>query len=139
MPLNVKLLRKVKAQILKEPAQFAMTKWFTRDIAQANEFAEVLDIRRRVIPNCGTAACIAGWAVAIHKESNPELVARSYYMPYDANDALDLDDDNSHLLYHVARWPRKFLERWRRARSMAARARVAADRIEHFIATGGAE
>lgn len=55
--MNVKLLRRIIKAIKKEPGQFDMRSWFTR---------------QRGIPNCGTAACIGGWAVALTKRANPE-------------------------------------------------------------------
>ncbi len=62
--LNIALLEKVKAKILEEPDQFVMSTYFSdnRFFADSPE----------VIPNCGTAACIAGWALAIDAEENPK-------------------------------------------------------------------
>jgi hypothetical protein len=42
-------------------------------------------------------------------------------------------------LFDVCGWPTKFADAYEKARSQKARAKIAADRIEHFIATKGAE
>lgn len=71
--MNVELLLKVKDQILKEPRQFVMESWFRLSI--------------RDIPNCGTAACIGGWGIAIEFNENPKMARRRMIekslVPYD--------------------------------------------------------
>ena len=52
-PKTVNLLRKVQKQILLEPRQFDIQHWFTMFPKNVTR-----------VPNCGTAACIAGWAIA---------------------------------------------------------------------------
>jgi hypothetical protein len=55
--MNTKLLLRVKARILKEPKQFQMYAWFLNNPTE--------------IPNCGTAACIAGWVISLGTKHKP--------------------------------------------------------------------
>lgn len=122
--MNVELLKKIKIQILKEPLQFDMGKWFT--LAPG-------------IPNCGTAACIAGWAVALHEGITPEAArqskhAHAAFFISGARKALDISTSMSDRIFFDGYWPEPFCARHQKARSPQERAQVAADYIDHLIA-----
>ena len=62
--MNIRLLRRIQKQILKEPRQFHMEGLYTNNLPWK-------------IPNCGTAACIFGWGIALKAELSPLQVDRS--------------------------------------------------------------
>lgn len=129
--MNVKLLRKVKRQILKEPKQFVMEGFFV----EAGS-----DVTPKKIPNCGTAACICGWAISLKNAVTPaEANCQSVNEWTDGEDALQLTREQADRLFAHFDWPERFFLRYRNAKSFKARAEAAADRIEHFIKTDGAE
>jgi hypothetical protein len=141
--VNIELLKKIKAHVLASPKSFRMDHW-----------------------NCGTAMCIAGWACALTgqrwalsdddirvlvSDENPGTVAA---------DALDIGPFQPHMardrhaaatrLFFVNAWPEQFQGRYDRERydedgepredvDYAGLAQIAAERIDHFIATNGQE
>lgn len=135
--MNVEMLTEIKARILAEPDAFRMDTW-----------------------TCGTAHCIAGWALrladmpVINAEAQPWLQLTTngdepgqaaadvlgLSMDYDGDDD-DFDDNVSEAgrLFHVTHWPEDLQERYEDATSRSERAQVAAKRIDRFIATDGAE
>lgn len=120
--MNIELLLKVKEQILKEPKQFIMDRWFCNSPDGNYE-----------IPNCGTAACIGGWGWAISKGLNPRE-ARKYYDENDFPKLFDISIYQASRLFYLARWPLKFREK-----GYSTNSTLAAARIDHFIATNGEE
>ena len=62
MPLNVKLLRKIKRHILAVPNRFQMEWWKTTDKPGTSVRLDGLDRR---VPKCGTVCCLAGWALEL--------------------------------------------------------------------------
>lgn len=133
--MNVALLQKIKRRILRRPDTFRMDHW-----------------------NCGTAACIAGHACAM----NGQVVDRRGWVynslaeakkvfprrtPIDAEATRHLGitfsqfrslcewDSDAQVPY----WPEPFRSRFKKARLRKDRAKIAADRIDRFIATKGAE
>ena len=133
MPINKELLLQVRDRILAEPANFDM-----RCYAAPRE------------DGCGTTACIAGWAIALHggldlgtllervdSNSLPELTAAcALGITFGASES------QATSLFHERCWPWKFRVNYLRARECGddnQRARAAADRINHFIQTEGAE
>lgn len=172
LTVNRELLLKVKAKILAEPAQFEMEylfkgrdsfgylkiAWAAHERAGFRPLTAFLDVPREV-PNCGTAACIAGWAVAVHLGENP-MVAESKFNANDFNirsllglapDCTCLNDDmcmcecdhqNSDRfdsLCYVHGWPKEQREAWRATTDLEARARLAAEVIELRLAQWAAE
>lgn len=142
--LTIKRLRAIKKQILKEPRQFAMRWLFAKELRRLGRVEWTDNVHHnKPIPNCGTAACLAGWAFTLFAERglNPreanELMEDNAYGIEDAREILRLADEQGKLLFHFENWPPKF----RRAKEEGtpAFARQAAARIEHFIATSGAE
>lgn len=130
--MNVKLLRKVKNHILEEPRRFIMWTWRitkgsgTKYLADNNTYSS--------FAKCGTAACIAGWTCELARKD----VGLSYSET--AGKLLNLDDEDArYRLFMASRWPNKFAIPFRNAKTAKSRAKIAAERIEHFISTKGAE
>lgn len=123
--MNVELLKKVKAAILAEPRQFVMSTWFTR-----------LDPN---IPNCGTAACIAGWALAIAWRETPATARhrtdhRDFEVDIAARHVLGLNECEASDLFFTLSWPNQFRHAWEAVTdNPEKRARVAADYIDYVI------
>lgn len=143
-PKQINLLRRVKEQILREPAQFVMGELFTR-----SEFG-TRDLEREV-PHCGTAACIGGWAIALSVGMTPSEAAEGQYRGWEEDAATDAWDracealglelwtegeetDRAHQLMSVWGWPRDLREAWEAEQTLEGRARIAAERIDRFIA-----
>lgn len=141
--MNVKLLRRIQRIIVKRYKQIDMGSWF-----DTNPDHEV--------PMCGTTACIAGWAVTLHRPSlkaKPSLAAKfvhsrsetigfgqSYYMTTIAVDILGLGCEQAARLFYISNWPEQFHNRILEPNVGTKRyAKIVAQRIDHFIATGGKE
>lgn len=137
--INVRLLRAIQRQIAKEPEQFCMSSWFLKNDA---------------IPNCGTSACIAGWAVTVSQKTNPLRAAKSMCPRFEERDVLvGLANDRvapkarrllglslmqGELLFYKENWPEQFCyDSW--GITAKERALLAIARIDHFIATNGEE
>lgn len=124
--MNTKLLLKVKAAILAEPAKFRMELYFQSETSSP----------------CGTAACIGGHAIAISrkwKRLRAGFKLDSYHP--EASRCLEIapDSEQADSLFSAGMWPRQFRDRYYKARTAKQRAKAAADRIDHFIATEGRE
>jgi hypothetical protein len=94
----------------------------------------------REYAKCGTAACIAGWAVLLSHESdfnvdNP-LLGMDVYQ--EAKTLLGLTMTEADRLFDPIHWPRTFHVGTRDDGSEIA-AQTTVQRMEHFIATGGRE
>lgn len=121
MSLNVKLLRQVQKKILAEPAQFEMSQWFTNNTGWE-------------IPNCGTAACIAGWTIAVSKKKKPSEFLNAADIQNTARKLLGLDfEDDEWALFSVSSWPLKYQNRFYRTQSLKMRARITVQRIDAYI------
>lgn len=118
--MNVELLLKVKEAILAQPEMY-----------DQDEF-------------CESAHCIAGFAVAIAEPQTWRLLKEKADGPmqvsYAARRLLDVPDrfNWQSLCGHAWQWPAPFDDQYAVAESSLSRAQVAAARIDHFIATGGA-
>jgi hypothetical protein len=110
---------------------------------------------------CGTKACLAGHAAFLagikeEKIFNSRLFSSPFikqqgFIEDIASRWLGLTSVQASLLFDGLTppdnfplfdrdlWPRKFADRYRKAKTDRARARVAADRIEHFIKSKGKE
>lgn len=121
--MNVPLLLDIKAHILAEPDAFRMDVW-----------------------SCGTAHCIGGWACMLSGVPMKERYSGSGHWqaigePTSsvAERLLGLDDDSSINLFEVGCWPDEFSERYQATDDRVEHVKIAAERIDHFIATNGAE
>ena len=126
--MNVQLLRRIQKRILKEPKQFCMGQWFNDDLGGI------------AIPNCGTAACIAGWAMTLHGGYKKPSLADNEYLrtgqvPGMYN--LELNRKQSERLFYFDQWPVRFKQK--KVEGTKAFAVQAVRRIDHFIKTKGAE
>lgn len=150
--LNIKLLKRIKRAILKRPDQFEMSWWFS-DLHYVNRYRQGRgQPPLEKIGACGTAGCIAGWAVALHLRKPHDKINLSqakqsstthgaYYVSSTAAKLLGIDDNQqaSDNLFGLAWWPDEFKLRYRSAKTVQEQAQVAADRIDHYIRTNGAE
>ena len=83
------------------------------------------------IPNCGTAACIAGWAIALHVGLSP-AEAEDHRHPNSAK-ILELNAYEWDRLCWDYNWPKRF----QGGKSPETRAKRAVARIDAFIASKG--
>lgn len=134
--LNVRLLRRIQRKILAEPAQFQMGQYFATEV-------NGIDLPREKIPNCGTAACIAGWAVALSEHRKPSryirLIERNSTTIKKACKALGINNDPTRVsrLFIHSFWPSNLYARWYRAITLKQRAKVAVAAIDQFIKDDG--
>jgi hypothetical protein len=133
--LNVKLLRKIQKHILAEPKRFIMAGFFEH--GKPGDFIWDYSLAGSGFPDCGTAACIAGWAVKLEtgRFGQEATIGRR------AEKLLGLDEATLQRdsLFSVYSWPSKFGRPFREAADPAIRAKIACARIDHFIATKGDE
>lgn len=127
--MNVELLLRVKAKILEEPRQFDMANYFTTN---------------GDIPNCHTAACIGGWAISLTRNVTPnqaELSSKSVWLRQLAKEALELTNIEADRLFYATpeAWGDFGIRYDVAYADPTLAAQVAAERIDHFIATGGLE
>ena len=118
--MNVKLLRRIAREIQKQPTAFDMRWLHTKDGAACN-FTEL---------DCGTAHCICGWAAVLLKNSDIQNNRIGH-------EVFGIDEWQASRLFFVRAWPDKFAQLYGKRKTPQAKAKVAAARIEHFIATGG--
>lgn len=128
--MNIELLRAVQARITAEPRQFVMYDWFTRK----------LDESPGMIPNCGTAACVAGWAIALSQGLDPraardahDATSSRYTTEQTAQQVLDIDHWRGSRLFYFTRWPAQFTLKPENDVAQACA------RIDYFIATNGTD
>jgi hypothetical protein len=125
--MNTELLLKVKEAILREPEHFDMADWF------------------RFREECGTTACIAGWAISIGRNCDNLASAAALADLSDVNNwfhgqlLLELEFPEAERLFMWSEWPLYFRSQYINSETNASRALIAADRIDQFIATNGAE
>lgn len=129
--LNVRLLRKVKKHILEEPRRLLMRTWVCRKSYDEPTFVTDDYTTASKFADCGTAACIAGWTCILAGEERPVDIS------FTAAALLGLR--NGDRLFMVENWPEPYRAHYRQARSQKARAKTAAERIDHFIATRGTD
>jgi hypothetical protein len=138
-----RLLRKVAAHILAEPKRLVMEDWIRRDFSDGSSK-----------PPCGTAACIAGWALELTRKPgqrrprpdhhsalgsellgmmDPETYEKATDYSYEFD---DLKARTSERLFITDSWPEPYRTKYDAADNQAIKAKVVAQRIEHFIKTG---
>jgi len=131
---TIEKLRIVKEAILAQPEYYNQEGWVSS------------------IESCGTTCCMAGWVDFIFngKEVH-ERRAKKLYDPCDSSSgadewsmvtkkALGLSLDQVHSLTSTSYgWPGDYGFKYRDATTRKQKSKVAAARIEHFIATGGEE
>ena len=138
---TVRLVRKVEKCILEEPKRFDMGEAGNRESADEVK-------QNRLLPSCGTVACIAGWVSIIKLGGIKKAFTKSndgtyYYTDYDFMDfaektlglgkhGLCSADD----LFYEHSWPEPFCGWFADARSKRAEAKIGVERLEHFLHTG---
>jgi hypothetical protein len=142
--MNIELLKKVAEAIKRRPEQIEMDTWFEL---------------RTGAGECGTTACIAGWAVTIADEGvkrKPLLAAMKLFPDFQRDGkisgrynenmiaagavALGISDSEAVRLFLRTEWPQPFREQLANESSGSkAYAQVVYDRIQHFITTDGRE
>jgi hypothetical protein len=143
MKRNIKLLKQVRDTILKYPDQFYMDDWFSN-------LNQIEDKPSR----CGTAACIAGWSLALSKEAfkKKPSTTQDYFsgcttsfINREARKALGLNQKQGLRLFLREMWPDRFkfkyselIEKVWDHKPIKPKqfAKVAASRIDYFIKTG---
>lgn len=148
--MNVELLLKVKEQVLAHPERVDMHEFLAVDVSsESGGGVETLTsfwadsdlaIDYRGKPDefvaCNTTACIAGWVMVL----TPVEKRRAFCaIPLVAMEQLELDDNQAARLFYLEDWPIRFGLANHVLKSHQGRAQVVADRIDHFIATGGEE
>jgi hypothetical protein len=103
---------------------------------------------------CGTACCLAGFSIPTRRMQKLLNTGRSTEIEFEAMDALGIDSDQASRLFHTGGWPWPFYDAYYTAYRQARKSRVCTqkrvkaelakvqalhDRVEHFIATEGAE
>lgn len=137
--MNIPLLKRVKAAILKHPDQFEMAWWFD-DVLHLGGLQEPVPAG-----GCGTAACIGGWVCHLssrhqqikttsrqYRHSSSSVYAR-------ARSLLAINDDQAERLFGDSNWPEPYRTRYDNSKTALTRAKVAARRIDHFVKTKGKE
>lgn len=114
--MNIQMLQQIKAEILAKPASLRMDVW-----------------------TCGSAHCIAGHACVLAGVEMPRRGGRlrdGRTVLEAATKVLGLSIASRHRLFDVAEWPDSFQFAYRDALGdHAEQARIAADRIDRFMAT----
>lgn len=136
MPLNVKLLLKVKHHILEEPARLRMDMWLKKGEAGADSgnsypgYGEPIEF---TFPACGTVGCLAGWAVQLsHPTENIQPGIDNVHSS--ALEELGIDDDISpYEIFFPDHWPPEFYRRYEYARSNEERAKIVGEVIDNYI------
>ncbi len=109
--MNVELLHKVADVIAKHPEQFDMLTW-----------------------DCGTTACIAGWALRLSGVGIPAATGLAHFIGQSAKGALELSVWQANALFIRSNWPCQF--RITHADMPEEAAMKAVARIQYMIETG---
>lgn len=137
--LTIKRLREVEQFILAEPRRFDMWSGVqkTTDVRAFSGGDRILQE-----PPCGTMCCVAGAAFIIGKKIE---LNKPYYFDwisissYAINKFFHFTYHQADLLFFPTNWPKIFKDAYDEADTPMLRASVGVARIEHFIATNGAE
>ena len=137
---GARLLRRVARHILAEPLRY--------DQNSIIEVGEPKTIYRdeRKFPACGTVACIGGWIeILSRKHPNRAKLSLTGLSFKKIAKLLGTGEDNvGALTQYTSRnpsnsdtyWPLEFSEAYGNAKTPLQKARIANQRIEHFIRTG---
>jgi hypothetical protein len=131
-PVTISILTEVKRRILAEPLQFYMDYWFS------SKFLLDASLYLRLVPNCGTTACIAGHICCVAKNMNPaeaRKVINAFDIPTFAIETACLTMGEGRALFLVSNWPETFREGYHEL-TPKGQAQRAANRIDYFLETG---
>jgi len=138
--MNIPLLNQIKEKIKEKPYNFAMGGFF-KPLIDSSKF-----IPSERAHNCGTAACIAGWAITLNFGIDKPAEARAKAWPEIFNgkhhcdlgiEALNLTKEQASRLFYTEGWPYEFEQAYKNARSQIERNAVAIARIDKFIESNG--
>lgn len=136
--MNVRLLRRVQKHILQEPNRLMMGDYVWHD--RPGVKVETDGILHRM-PECGTAACIAGWTCLLEKNpKNVDTYVRTRIGKWSDTAAALLGISKGYdRLFFVDYWPERFQERFYEAKTKLQQAKITAKRIDFFINTKGTD
>lgn len=120
--LNVPLLRQVQAMIRKYPQNLDMNEW--------SDGLIVAD--KHTAPDCGTTACIAGWALALRDGSFSQSLLGLVSVADQAMEILGCDSN----LFYIHMWEASFRDAYCEAykeKDSAKMASVTCDYIDYYI------
>jgi hypothetical protein len=127
--LNVKLLRKIKKHVEEEPRRLIMARWQQK--GRAGELVED-EAATFNLPECGTAACIAGWAVNLSgKKIETDVGARAMTL-------LGLTFEQSQNLFNTGNWPGDYGDKFDNETSPERRVKILGKLIDKVIESKGA-
>jgi hypothetical protein len=134
---GARLLRKVAKHILAEPARYNQNTTVVK--GREGDIAFHINDKAQRFPECGTIACIGGWAsimgrvpLANYGGLHFRKLAVALGVHYNAVDRLC-----EYTRYTgQAGWPSSFRNAYNKAKTPKSRAKIAAARIEHFIKFG---
>lgn len=131
--LNVRLIRKVIKHILAEPRRYFQETTIRRGVPGEHVGKDP----KHTFAQCGTAACIAGWAYLLStKVPDPDV----YAIMAKAQRLLGLDHERASNLFSgepEAHWPTPFNEQYDNAKSPRGKVGAAVRLLEKVIKTGG--
>lgn len=146
--MNVKLLREIQDGVRLYPNQVGMEFWFfdAENLAKENQdlVEENNNTCEEILNNCGTTACIAGWALYLRRvplerfELKEDDDEGDVDFEQTGRRVLGLTQAQADRLFFLKNWPSKFIARYKDG-AESLRGEAVADRIEHFIRTYGAE
>jgi hypothetical protein len=154
--MNTELLLKVRKHILAKPSRLRMSTWIV-DLERLEKdrdtqhLASLTKVNKRkaftfknnefwnepanqAVPDCGTVGCIAGWTCILAGFQTMESL--NYCGPAKkARELLDISISEANVLFYITEWPSPFKDRYLSPATKTAkqRAKIVADRIDHFI------
>ena len=148
--MNVELLHRIKAHILENPMRIYMGEW-SIELEERQEY-ESNSGETLMAPDCGTVACICGWAERLswakgslgqtggEGQTGRKLLGLHGSSSFPAFVSTSTNFSEAQRLFHEECWPQDLRDRLAVATFQSAEyARVVADRIDRFIATDGKE
>ncbi len=136
--LNVRLLRRIQKHILKEPRRFFMEGVMVKfkNQKQWDEATMIHSDLSPIMPPCGTAACIAGWANILSGRGSKNLSVAAKTLGLSEEYDFSGTTCPADRVFAVMEWPQPFQDQYEQAKTPRRRARIATNRIEHLIKTG---
>lgn len=146
--MNIELLHEVQQHILAEPVRFNMNDWWYVGMSAPFEDLKIPERRDKFArnPSCHTTACIAGWALALRpdfefisvNQIDPDYI-NSDSVETTAATLLGITTEAATRLFHCEKWPANYAVAFYNTSNPPSKAKIACERIDHFIATNGAE
>jgi hypothetical protein len=130
------ILREASAAITAASERFDMGFWIRTPYRRGVACVHTVRIHRK---DCGTTLCLAGWIVALAPEGEAEERSMEA-IPFAAKAIAGLSFHQGERLFQTEKWPHPFQRKYRNGHNLRdsnAMAEALAERVEHFIATGG--